>query len=51
MKDPGKVLDDCAGRRIKQWGLEWMPPLGFNNTFALSIRKEDAAERSVKTIS
>ncbi len=28
-----------------------MPPLGFNNTFAMAIRKADAAERSVKTLS
>jgi glycine betaine/choline ABC-type transport system substrate-binding protein len=49
-KDPAKVLETVRAG-YKQWGLEWVPPLGFNNTFALSIRKEDAVERSVKTLS
>jgi glycine betaine/choline ABC-type transport system substrate-binding protein len=48
-KDPAKVME-AVRAGYKQWGLEWMPPLGFNNTFALSIRKEDAAERKVKTL-
>ena len=49
-KDPAKVLQTVRDG-YKQWGVEWMPPLGFNNTFALSIRKEDAVERKVKTLS
>src|SRR5207247_1615479 len=31
--------------------LEWLPPLGFNNTFAIIIRREDADRLGVKTIS
>lgn len=34
-----------------QWGLEWAEPLGFNNTFAMAIRKEDADQRNVHTLS
>src|SRR5260370_8980025 len=49
-KEPAKVMETVRAG-FKQWGLEWMPPLGFNNTFALSIRKEHAVERSVKTLS
>jgi glycine betaine/choline ABC-type transport system substrate-binding protein len=48
--DAGKVLETVRAG-YKQWGLVWMPPLGFNNTFAMAIRKADAAERSVKTLS
>jgi glycine betaine/choline ABC-type transport system substrate-binding protein len=48
--DPAKVLA-AVRAGYKQWGLEWLPPLGFNNTFAMAIRKEDAVERSVKTLS
>jgi glycine betaine/choline ABC-type transport system substrate-binding protein len=49
-KDPAKVLETVRAG-YKPLGLELMPPLGFNNTFALAIRKEDAQERSVKTLS
>ena len=49
-KDPAKVME-AVRAGYKQWGLEWMPPLGFNNTFALSIRTEDSVERNVKTLS
>jgi glycine betaine/choline ABC-type transport system substrate-binding protein len=49
-KDPAKVLESVqAGYKLL--GLQWMPPLGFNNTFAMVVRKEDSAERSVKTLS
>jgi glycine betaine/choline ABC-type transport system substrate-binding protein len=48
--DPAKVLA-AVRAGYKQWGLVWLPPLGFNNTFAMAIRKEDAVERSVKTLS
>jgi osmoprotectant transport system substrate-binding protein len=47
--DPAKVLA-AVRDGYKKWNLEWMPPLGFNNTFAMSIRKQDADERSVKTL-
>jgi osmoprotectant transport system substrate-binding protein len=48
--DPAKTLE-LVRAGYKKWGLEWMPPLGFNNTFAMVIRKADADERKVKTIS
>jgi glycine betaine/choline ABC-type transport system substrate-binding protein len=48
--DPAKVLSTVR-EGYKQWGLQWLPPLGFNNTFAMVIRKEDAVQRSVKSIS
>ncbi len=40
LKDPAKVLAKVrAGYR--QWHLEWLDPLGFENTFAMAVRKED----------
>ena len=32
-------------------GLVWTPPLGFDNTFALVVRSDDAARAGVRTIS
>ncbi len=33
------------------WKLRWLRPLGFNNSFAMVVRKEDAEARRVKTLS
>ena len=35
----------------RKWNLEWTDPIGFNNTFAMVVRKEDADERNAHTIS
>jgi osmoprotectant transport system substrate-binding protein len=35
----------------KQWNLEWSAPLGFVNTFAMVVRKEEADARAVRTLS
>jgi glycine betaine/choline ABC-type transport system substrate-binding protein len=48
--DAGEVL-----RRVRDgyraWGLEWLDPLGFNNTFAMVIRGKDARRGHFKTLS
>jgi glycine betaine/choline ABC-type transport system substrate-binding protein len=48
--DPAKVLERVRAG-YKQWNLEWSAPLGFNNTFAMVVRKDDAVERNVKSLS
>ncbi|HXZ13981.1 MAG TPA: glycine betaine ABC transporter substrate-binding protein [Candidatus Sulfotelmatobacter sp.] len=52
------VQSDAAGvfRRVQteykeRFGLDVMPPLGFNNTFAMVVRGEDARRLNLKTIS
>jgi glycine betaine/choline ABC-type transport system substrate-binding protein len=51
------VHDQAAGialiRREYQarFGLQWMEPLGFNNTFAMVIRESDARKHTVVTLS
>jgi osmoprotectant transport system substrate-binding protein len=39
--DPRKVLEEVR-RGYAQWHLIWLDPLGFENTFAIAVRKEDA---------
>ena len=34
-----------------RFGVEWMDPLGFNNTFAMVIRGEDARKSKIATLS
>ncbi|HWF08659.1 MAG TPA: glycine betaine ABC transporter substrate-binding protein [Bryobacteraceae bacterium] len=40
LKDPAKVLTEVR-RGYAQWHLEWLEPLGFENTFAMAVRRED----------
>ncbi|MDQ6664773.1 MAG: ABC transporter substrate-binding protein [Acidobacteriota bacterium] len=50
LADPAAALGKVrAGYR--HWNLEWMNPLGFDNTFAMVIRNEDAEERPATTLS
>lgn len=45
--DPARVLQQVRAG-YAAWGLAWLPPLGFNNTFAMVVRSVDAG---VKTLS
>ncbi len=35
----------------EEWDCEWLQPLGFDNTYALTVREKDAEEKQWKTIS
>ena len=35
----------------KQYGIQWLKPLGFNNSYALMMRKKQADEFKIKSIS
>jgi osmoprotectant transport system permease protein len=35
----------------KQYGIQWLKPLGFNNSYALMMRKKQAHELKIKSIS
>ncbi|HKD08709.1 MAG TPA: glycine betaine ABC transporter substrate-binding protein [Bryobacteraceae bacterium] len=41
LKDPAEVLRQVR-TSYRQWGLEWLKPFGFENTFAMVVRREDA---------
>jgi osmoprotectant transport system permease protein len=43
-----KAVKDAYSSRF---GAEWTEPLGFNNTFAMIIRKDEAQKLKIKTIS
>jgi osmoprotectant transport system substrate-binding protein len=49
--DAAAVLATVRAAYRKQWNLEWVAPLGFNNTFAMAIRGADARDRKVRTLS
>jgi glycine betaine/choline ABC-type transport system substrate-binding protein len=51
VSDPALVRREVAQEYQKRWGLVWSPPLGFENTFALIMRGDDARRLGIRTIS
>ena len=56
LKEQPSPDPDVVFRRVKsayhdRWRLEWLPPLGFANTFAMTVRGETAGAERLKTIS
>lgn len=51
INDAEKVYQQVKEKYEQNFDLTWMPPLGFNNTFAMIIRGEDARKLKVSTIS
>lgn len=51
LTDPREVYTQVKADYEKQFNLEWLAPLGFQNTFAVLVRGEEARNLSLKTIS
>ena len=49
--DARAVLGAVRAAYQKQWQLEWLSPLGFNNTFAMMVRGETARAGKLTTLS
>ncbi|PYS42486.1 MAG: glycine/betaine ABC transporter substrate-binding protein [Acidobacteria bacterium] len=49
--DPTRVYENVKAAYKTRFGTEWTEPLGFNNTFAIIVRKSDAQALKLKTIS
>jgi osmoprotectant transport system permease protein len=49
--DPARLYGYVSRAFPARFGIRWLPPLGFNNTYALLMRPESARERGIKTIS
>lgn len=49
--DPTKVYQKVKQQYDRDFQLEVMAPLGFNNTYAIAIRQEDAQKYNIQTIS
>jgi len=51
LADSNQVYESVKGAYGTRFGLEWTEPLGFNNTFAIVVRKDEAQRLNLKTIS
>ncbi|MEW9670158.1 glycine betaine ABC transporter substrate-binding protein [Ammoniphilus sp. 3BR4] len=49
--DPKQTYDQTKAAYEEQFELTWLEPLGFNNTYTLSMRTEQAEELDIETIS
>jgi osmoprotectant transport system substrate-binding protein len=49
--DPVVVLDRVRTEYLTGMQVEWLDPLGFNNSFAMTVRGEDARSRHLEKLS
>jgi osmoprotectant transport system substrate-binding protein len=49
--DPAVVLEQVRTEYASGFHLDWLDPLGFDNSFAMTIRGEDARARHLQTLS
>ena len=51
MQDPEAVFEEVARTYQQDFRIRWMKPFGFNNTYAMVVRGEDAERDGLRTIS
>lgn len=49
--DAERVLTEVRSQYEKRWNLEWLAPFGFNNSFAIVIRGDEARRYNLHTLS
>ncbi len=49
--DPDKIYDLVSDYYQTEFKITWLEPLGFNNTYAMAIRKDTAEKYNLKTCS
>ena len=51
LADPRRVFAYVADAFASRYGVRWLPPLGFENTFAIAVRAETAGRYRLRTLS
>jgi osmoprotectant transport system permease protein len=46
-----EAFDRVSREFARRWGARWLPPLGFENTYAIAVRRETAARYRLATLS
>jgi osmoprotectant transport system permease protein len=49
--DPAEVYRRVSREFRRRWGLRWLPPLGFENTYAIAVRRATADSFGLRTLS
>jgi len=50
-QSPRQAFIRVATEFRRQYGARWLPPLGFENTYAISVRRETATRYALRTLS
>jgi osmoprotectant transport system permease protein len=50
-RDPARVYDIVSREFARQYDVRWLAPLGFENTYAMSVRTEMAERLGLRTLS
>jgi osmoprotectant transport system permease protein len=48
--DPRAVFDRVYSEFERRWGIRWLPPLGFQNSYAIAVRRRTARELDLSTL-
>jgi osmoprotectant transport system permease protein len=51
VSDRRKVFDRVSREFRRRWNARWLPPLGFENTYAVAVRRETAQRHGLATLS
>ncbi|HEU4454796.1 MAG TPA: glycine betaine ABC transporter substrate-binding protein [Longimicrobium sp.] len=51
VSDADSVFGMVSREFEARWGVRWLPPLGFENTYAIAVRRETAARYRLRTLS
>jgi len=51
VNDPREAYRRVAREFERRWGAHWLPPLGFENTYAIAVRRETAERLGLRTLS
>jgi osmoprotectant transport system permease protein len=51
VSDPRQVFDRVSREFRRRWNARWLPPLGFENTYAVAVRRETAERYGLATLS
>lgn len=49
--DPRQVYQQVSREFRRRYGVRWLPPLGFQNTYAIAVRRETAQKLGLATLS
>ena len=49
--DPRRVFAHVAREFASRYGVRWLPPLGFQNSYAIAVRRNTAAQYHLRTLS
>jgi glycine betaine/choline ABC-type transport system substrate-binding protein len=51
VSDRARVLSEVRSEYQKRWHIEWLGPLGFNNSFAIVVSGKEARQAKLRTLS